>query len=144
MSAARVAVALVPRPMVDTPATDAATAPVPACPRPQPVARTPGRVHNLGPAARVPVGGGRTYWVEGREIAVFRDRRRQVFAAQPWCPHHFGSLSEGSVGYAEVTCPLHGLRFDLRSGAARGHACGSITTYRVRVSRDGDLLVRLD
>ena len=109
-----------------------------------PVAQARGRVHNLGPAARLAPGEGRTYWVQGREIAVFRDRRRQVFAAQPWCPHHFGSLSAGSVGYAEVTCPLHGLRFDLRSGVARGHACGSIRTYPIRVSRGGDLLITLE
>jgi nitrite reductase (NADH) small subunit len=120
------------------------TAPAPAEPvvpiRPT---EAPGEVHNLGPAARVPPGEGRTYWVQGREIAVFRDRRRQLFASQSWCPHHFGSLSEGAVGYAEVACPLHGMRFDLRTGAARGHACGELRTYRIRVSRDGDLLLTL-
>jgi nitrite reductase (NADH) small subunit len=104
----------------------------------------PGQVHNLGPAARILPGEGRTFWAQGREIAVFRDRRRQVFAAQAWCPHHFGSLGDGAVGYGEVTCPLHGLRFDLRSGAARGHACGAIRTYPIRVSREGDLLLTLE
>lgn len=99
--------------------------------------------HNLGPASRIPPGEGRRYWVQGREVAVFRDRRRQVFAAQAWCPHHFGALADGSVGYGEVACPLHGLRFDLRTGAPRGHDCGALRTYRVRISRDGDLLLTL-
>lgn len=102
------------------------------------------RVHHLGPADRIPAGEARTFWVEGREVAVFRDRRRQVFAAQAWCPHHFGSLGDGSVGYAEVTCPLHGLRFDLRTGAARGHDCGSLRTYPVRVTREGALLLSVE
>ena len=130
---ARVALALEPSP---EPLVDAPLAPA----RP-PIA--PGEVHNLGPASRVPPGEGRTYWVQGREIAVFRDRRRQVFASQSWCPHHFGSLGDGSVGYGEVTCPLHGMRFDLRTGAARGHDCGTLRTYAVRISRDGDLLLTL-
>lgn len=103
----------------------------------------PSRVFNLGPASRLAPGEGRSFWVQGTEVAVFRDWRRQLFATQAWCPHHFGSLPDGAVGYAEVTCPLHALRFDLRTGAGRGHDCGGLKTYPVRVSRDGDLLLTL-
>jgi nitrite reductase/ring-hydroxylating ferredoxin subunit len=99
----------------------------------------PARRINLGPADRIPMGTGRKYWVEGREVAVYRDRRRQFYASQNWCPHHFGSLADGSVGYSEVSCPLHGLRFDLRSGQPKGHDCGVLRTYRVRLTRRGDL-----
>lgn len=115
--------------------------PSPDAGRPTAPIAEPPRVHQLGPADRIPAGEARTFWVEGKEVAVFRDRRRQVFAAQAWCPHHFGSLGDGSVGYAEVACPLHGLRFDLRTGAARGHDCGTLRTYPVRVTREGDLLL---
>jgi nitrite reductase (NADH) small subunit len=100
-----------------------------------------GQVYNLGPASRIAPGEGRSFWVLGKEVSVFRDRRRQLFATQAWCPHHFGSLADGSVGYAEVTCPLHARRFDLRTGAGRGHDCGALKIYPVRVSRDGDLLI---
>lgn len=93
----------------------------------------------LGPADRIPVGEGRRFWVDGREIAVYRDRRRQFYATQNWCPHHFGSLADGNVGYSEVSCPLHGLRFDLRTGAPKGHDCGRLRTYRVRLTRRGEL-----
>jgi nitrite reductase (NADH) small subunit len=134
----RVALALEapPEPVAESVRPELVVAPVRA---PEP----PGEVHNLGPASRVAPGEGRTFWVQGREIAVFRDRRRQMFASQSWCPHHFGSLGEGSVGYGEVTCPLHGMRFDLRTGAPRGHDCGTLRIYRIRVSRDGDLLLTL-
>ena len=88
-----------------------------SCPNRPPEA--PGEVHNLGPAARVPPGEGRTFWVQGREIAVFRDRRRQVFASQSWCPHHFGSLGDGAVGYArsDLSAARHALRPAHRRGA---------------------------
>lgn len=112
-------------------------------PIPTTIVATEAQVHNLGPASRLAPGEGRSFWVHGKEIAVFRDRRRQVFATQAWCPHHFGSLSAGTVGYAEVACPLHGRRFNLRSGAGRGHDCGTLKTYPIRVSRDGDLLITL-
>jgi len=102
------------------------------------------RTHNLGSSSRIPNGEGRTYWVEGQEIAVFRDRRGRVFASQAWCPHHFGPLADGTVGYSEVICPLHGLRFDLRTGAARGHDCGALRTFPIRLTRAGDLLVTID
>jgi nitrite reductase (NADH) small subunit len=134
---ARVALALEAPPESPAPESTRAAA------RTEPVVVPPEQVHNLGPASRIPPGEGRTFWVQGREIAVFRDRRRQVFASQSWCPHHFGSLSDGSVGYGEVTCPLHGMRFDLRTGAARGHECGTLRTWRIRISRDGDLLLTL-
>lgn len=66
---------------------------------------------------------------------VYGDRRRQFYATQNWCPHHFGSLADGAVGYTEVACPLHGLRFDLRTGAPKGHDCGRLASLPLALSR---------
>lgn len=99
--------------------------------------------HNLGPAARIPEGEGRTFVVDDHEIAVFRDRRRALFATQAWCPHRGGPLADGMVGGGKVLCPLHAFRFDLASGAADQPGCGHLRTYPVALSDSGDILVTI-
>ncbi|MPY91121.1 MAG: Rieske 2Fe-2S domain-containing protein [Luteitalea sp.] len=101
-------------------------------------------VHNLGPATRIPIGEGRTFYAGGQEIAVFRDRKRRVYATQGWCPHRFGPLADGLVGNGEVVCPLHGYRFDLRSGVPKGHACETIRTFPVSLNETGEILLTLE
>jgi nitrite reductase/ring-hydroxylating ferredoxin subunit len=44
-----------------------------------------------------------------------------------------------------VVRPLHGHKFDLATGSAVGHACGSLTTYPVKVDERGRIgLVMLE
>jgi nitrite reductase (NADH) small subunit len=99
--------------------------------------------HHLGPLARVPVGEGRTFEVDGVAIAVFHTRAGAVFATQASCPHRGGPLADGLVGPSTVVCPLHAYRFELGTGGALGHDCGALATYPVRVSEEGELLVEL-
>jgi nitrite reductase/ring-hydroxylating ferredoxin subunit len=59
-------------------------------------------------------------------------------ATQAMCTHKAGPLSEGTVDDMTVTCPLHGSRFDIWTGAVlRGPAKEPLKTYRVIV--DGDI-----
>jgi ferredoxin-nitrite reductase len=54
--------------------------------------------------------------VNGTEIAVFR-RGNQLYALQNRCPHAAGSLADGVMDGDDVICPLHGYRFNIRTGA---------------------------
>lgn len=47
-----------------------------------------------------------------------RDEARDV-AVQDTCTHTCGSLSEGYIEGDEIECPLHGGRFNIRTGDAR-------------------------
>lgn len=100
-------------------------------------------IHNLGPISRIPVGEGRTFYAGGREIAIFRDRKRRIYATQGWCPHRFGPLADGLVGNCEVICPLHGYRFDLRTGLPKGNQCEMLRTFPVSLSDSGEILLEL-
>ncbi len=71
---------------------------------------------NLGPIEKVPLGQGLCYQVEEEGIAVFRSRDGLVTAIENRCPHSNGPLSEGIIGNGEVVCPLHGHKFDLKTG----------------------------
>ena len=79
---------------------------------------------------------GRSVTIGGRRIAVFRtpDGWRAIEGA---CPHAGGPLADGIVADRCVTCPLHGWRFDLDTGAAR-NADARVRTYEV-LERDGEL-----
>ena len=57
------------------------------------------------------------------------------------CPHRGGPLSDGIVAERCVTCPLHGRRFDLRTGAPLSGGDG-VAVHEVREHRR-DLYLRL-
>jgi nitrite reductase (NADH) small subunit len=99
---------------------------------------------NFGPAGQVPPGEGRTFLVGQRAIAVFRTRSGDLFATDAQCPHRGGPLADGLVGGCLVACPLHGFRFDLRTGESQGSATDALTTYPVQLSAAGELLVDVE
>lgn len=66
-------------------------------------------------------------------IAIFRTADDRVFALDDRCPHKGGPLSEGIVHGTQVTCPLHGMVFDLATGLAQGPDEGRVSTFAARV-----------
>jgi len=91
-------------------------------------------LHLIGRVGDVPLLEGRSVTVAGRRVAVFRTEEGH-HAIDATCPHRSGPLADGLVADACVTCPLHGWRFDLRSGKRQGGE-GRIATFAVR-ERDG-------
>ena len=71
---------------------------------------------NLGLMETIPLGQGRPFIVGGEEIAVFRCRDGAIAAIENTCPHLQGVLSDGLIGNGKVLCPLHGHKFDLKTG----------------------------
>jgi 3-phenylpropionate/trans-cinnamate dioxygenase ferredoxin subunit len=61
--------------------------------------------------------------VEGQKIALFRVDGG-FYALSDTCTHRRGPLSEGTVEGAEVACPWHGAKFDVRTGAVLGPPAG--------------------
>lgn len=94
----------------------------------------------VGSVEDVPLLEGRSVAVGDRRIAVFRTARG-FHALDAACPHRGGPLADGLVADSCVTCPLHGWRFELRSGAALGAHPG-VAVHEV-LERDGELWVRL-
>ncbi|MFN3281444.1 MAG: nitrite reductase small subunit NirD [Tabrizicola sp.] len=73
-------------------------------------------------------------------VAVFRTATDEVFAIDDRCPHKGGPLSEGIVHGSQVTCPLHGMVFDLATGLAQGADEGRVATHAARVESGRVLL----
>ena len=61
----------------------------------------------------------------------------EVYALEDCCSHEEFPLSDGEVEAGEITCTLHGARFDLATGSPRGlPAVTPVRTFDVRI--DGD------
>ena len=71
-------------------------------------------------AADIPENGAKLFRVDSEEIAVFKIGE-QLCGIQNICPHEGGQLSMGNIENNEVVCPLHGYRFDLKTGACRNN-----------------------
>jgi len=64
---------------------------------------------------------------KGEEMAVFKSNG-QLYGIQNICPHEGGQLCNGWIEGGEVVCPLHGYKFDLKTGA-----CSTDPKLRVKV-----------
>lgn len=83
------------------------------------------------PEARVNV-----YAVGDHEVAIC-NVDGQYYAIDDLCTHDGGSLDQGELDAAQIECPRHGARFDVRSGAAvQLPAFEPVETHAVRVEGD--------
>ena len=72
--------------------------------------------------------------LKGKGVAIF-NVNGAFYAIENACTHRGGSLAEGKISEYQVTCPLHGATFDIRTGAATGAPARQATpSYKVRVS----------
>ena len=84
-------------------------------------------------ASEVAEGQVRLVRVDGENAAVF-NVGGTFFATQEACTHQGGPLSEGTLEGDCITCPIHGSRFDVTTGAVvRGPATHPLKLYRVDV-----------
>ena len=72
--------------------------------------------------------------VDGKKIALFKVEDT-LYAVSDTCTHRGGPLAEWEVEGTEVTCPWHGAKFDLRTGAVLGPpAQRGVKSYAVKLT----------
>ena len=65
----------------------------------------------------------------------------EYYAIDAVCTHMGGNLSEGDFDGDCIVCPLHGARFDIRTGVKeRGKPDQNVSTYPIRVDGNAILL----
>jgi nitrite reductase/ring-hydroxylating ferredoxin subunit len=81
----------------------------------------------------IPPGKAKQATVNGKAVAIF-NVGGTYYAIEDDCPHAGAPLWEGDVQGTEVTCPWHGARFNLTTGA---HLCpparSGVKAYKVQV-----------
>jgi nitrite reductase (NADH) small subunit len=92
--------------------------------------------HCVGSIDDIPFGEGRAYAVDGTQVAVYRLRDGTLRALEAVCPHRGGPLADGLIDERVVVCPLHGLTYDLSTGAELAAGGDGVRAYAV--TTDGD------
>lgn len=76
------------------------------------------------------------------ELALF-NLNGTILAVDHHCPHKQGPLARGQVSGTVVSCPLHGWKFDLKTGESVNHPGARLRTYPVQRSEANQLEVLL-
>jgi nitrite reductase/ring-hydroxylating ferredoxin subunit len=115
--------------------------------------------HVVGPVADFPPGTHRVVRLGRIEVGVFNVEGR-FYALPNVCPHQFGPLCEGTVngtmtcsaatGWRHawarqgeiLTCPWHGIEFDIATGRSLSSPRLRVRTYPVRIA-DGQVTVTI-
>lgn len=92
-------------------------------------------------ADEIAPGEARLVRVDGVEIALF-NVDGAFHATEDTCLHAGGPLHEGALEKTVVTCPWHGWRFDVVTGACDLNPLVRLVRYEVRV-REGVVEIRL-
>ena len=97
---------------------------------------------HVADAANIAPGRMRRVSVAGRRIMLCNVEGR-YYATDDTCTHEDASLSTGSLRGELVKCPLHGSRFNVRTGEVQDDpATENLRTYAVRVE-NGAILVEI-
>lgn len=82
-----------------------------------------------------------TVVVDGRPI-IISHTEDGFFAMDDLCTHNGARLGGGKIRKNTVSCPVHGARFDLKTGIclAKALGCPAIVTHELRVV-DGQIEV---
>ncbi|MBJ7383219.1 MAG: Rieske 2Fe-2S domain-containing protein [Mycolicibacterium sp.] len=99
---------------------------------------------SVGHVDEIPVGEGRTFAIDGEQIAVYRMRDGSVRALSAVCPHRGGPLADGLIDDQVVVCPLHGLNYDLETGREVTGTGLGVCTHAATVDATGAIRVALD
>lgn len=92
----------------------------------------PAQWHDIAPLDSVPAGETHRFERDGRGLFLHR-------AAEGWrawdsrCPHQGTEMRELALDGAQLTCPGHGWRFDVRSGACTGQGDRRLHELHCRV-----------
>ncbi|EME22204.1 Rieske (2Fe-2S) protein [Rhodococcus triatomae] len=96
----------------------------------------------VGPVSDLTRGEGRTYVIDGSQIAVFLLADGTVRAMDAVCPHKAGPLADGQIDGSVVTCPLHQYSFRFDTGACTADTVTPVRVHPAHVS-DGTVIVQL-
>ena len=87
-------------------------------------------------------GENKVVFIEDEEIALF-NVDGEFFAISNSCPHRGGPLGDGTLEGDIITCPLHGWRFNVKSGMNEVMPNVKVQCYQVKIEGN-DILISLD
>lgn len=99
--------------------------------------------HHVMDCADLPAGANKAVEIDGQSILIC-NANNEFFAVQNRCTHQNSPLEGGRIRNGLISCPLHGVMFDVRTGCGRGQMGRvPLKTYALRVV-DGSIEVSLE
>ena len=95
----------------------------------------------VAPVDRIPPGTGAPFTAADKDIAIF-NVEGTICAIADTCPHAGGSLGLGKLDGKIVTCPVHGMKFDVMTGCFAGTPHFGVTSFPAKIV-DGKIVVAL-
>ena len=84
-------------------------------------------------------GTGSRFTVDDKDVAIF-NVDGTICAIADTCPHAGGALGMGKLDGKIVTCPVHGMKFDVTTGCFAGTSDFGVASFPAKVV-DGKILV---
>ena len=98
----------------------------------------------VGAAEGLAQGQRKLVFIDGRSVVVFNVAGK-LHAIENSCPHNGASLANGNLDGSLLTCPAHGLRFDLSTGCMPGAGFGQLCLDVLPVRTvDGQLMIEVE
>ncbi|WP_434664565.1 Rieske 2Fe-2S domain-containing protein [Paraburkholderia sp. A3BS-1L] len=97
---------------------------------------------DIGAADSLAPGQRKLAFIDGRSVVVF-NVEGSLHAIENSCPHNGASMASGHLEGSLITCPAHGLRFDLHTGCMPGAGGLCLGVLPVRTV-DGKLMVEVE
>lgn len=85
------------------------------------------------PASALTPGSGQTVRVRDTAVALF-NLEGEYYAIEDRCPHRGGPLGAGWVEDGQVSCPLHGWAFDIRTGHCLTRSDKPVRAFPTRIA----------
>ena len=99
--------------------------------------------HKIATTDEVAPGEAKQYTVEERPVALC-NVDGEFHAFEDICTHQFAYLTEGGLEDGKIVCPLHGAKFDVKSGKALTlPAVKPVPKHEAKVE-DGNVYVALN
>ncbi len=90
----------------------------------------------LFPVAELEVGQARAVEIDGTDILVC-NAKGDIYAVQNLCTHQKAKLEGGRIRNCFISCPLHGVMFDLKTGVPKGQMTNvPLKTFATRIVDD--------
>jgi len=86
-------------------------------------------------------GTGSRFTVADKDVAIF-NVDGTICAIADTCPHAGGSLGLGKLSGTTVTCPVHGMKFDVTTGCFAGTSYFGVAAHQPKIV-DGKILVAI-
>tara|TARA_A100001037_G_scaffold306693_1_gene354149 strand:+ start:42992 stop:43297 length:306 start_codon:yes stop_codon:yes gene_type:complete len=91
---------------------------------------------NICKYTEIPNGSKKKFEINDKEIIIF-NINNHLFAIDNNCSHDEASLENGTLDEYEIECPMHGAKFDVRTGEVTClPAVSEIKTYKIEIIDD--------